>query len=328
MTVALVVLMAPAIAGFGASVAVPAAPSDASAPPADSAGAPTQGGGPAPETWSMMPSPADERSAAQAGGSELFADPDDDGLATIVEQRLGTDPHDADTDGDGLPDGAEATCTDALPGADPLHQDLYLEVDSESGESLSDGAIERAEAAFAEAPVSNPDGQSGIDLHVRRDDGDLTLGSPVDTIDRPGSADDIGDVTTAHRDYRTAGHYYVLVADKVAYDGDPEYVGAGQPGVVMFESYPDPFLTASLLVHELGHAFGFDESLPGVDSERYSLDEYPSVMNYNGLYTSLEFSDGSGDLGRDEWAFIADDRHRPPVTCGPNETQTTLDRER
>jgi outer membrane protein OmpA-like peptidoglycan-associated protein len=41
------------------------------------------------------------------GGSSENADPDKDGLITKVEKELGTDPKNADTDGDGLNDGEE-----------------------------------------------------------------------------------------------------------------------------------------------------------------------------------------------------------------------------
>jgi hypothetical protein len=29
----------------------------------------------------------------------------------------------------------------------------------------------------------------------------------------------------------------------------------------------------------------------------------------------LGYSDGSGEVGRDEWAFVADGRHVPTLTC-------------
>jgi outer membrane protein OmpA-like peptidoglycan-associated protein len=41
------------------------------------------------------------------GGESDLADPDKDGLTNKEEQQLGTDPHNADTDGDGLSDGDE-----------------------------------------------------------------------------------------------------------------------------------------------------------------------------------------------------------------------------
>ncbi|MFB6309487.1 MAG: hypothetical protein ABEH35_09165 [Haloarculaceae archaeon] len=76
-----------------------------------------------------------------------------------------------------------------------------------------------------------------------------------------------------------------------------------------------------LIAHELGHAFGLDPGREGVDGDGYSLQAYPSVMNHNGIYRTASYSDGSGDVGRNEWAFVARDRYRPAVRataeCSP-----------
>ncbi len=85
-----------------------------------------------------------------------------------------------DTDGDGLLDDWE---TDGLTingkwvdlpamGADPLHKDIFVEVDwmGDPGDghdhSPDPDAIQEIVDAFDNAPVSNPDGSTGIHLHV------------------------------------------------------------------------------------------------------------------------------------------------------------------
>jgi hypothetical protein len=100
---------------------------------------------------------------------------------------------DADSDGDGLWDDWERFGIDAdgngsidldLPalGADPLRKDIFLEIDYMAcgpvvgsdcvtfpgGHSHrpKDAALALVVGAFADAPVSNPDGSTGIDLHV------------------------------------------------------------------------------------------------------------------------------------------------------------------
>ncbi len=82
-----------------------------------------------------------------------------------------------DADGDGLLDGWELRGLDAdsegsidvpLPsmGANVNHLDLFLELDTANGRTLSRDSIQAMKAAFAAAPATNPDGTSGINLWV------------------------------------------------------------------------------------------------------------------------------------------------------------------
>jgi hypothetical protein len=68
-------------------------------------------------------------------------------------------------------------------------------------------------------------------------------------------------------------------------------------------------------MHELGHSFGLMHHQEGVDERTYALSEYHSVMNYNGIYETMTYSNGSDELGRDEWSFVAEDRHTPEIEC-------------
>ena len=91
-----------------------------------------------------------------------------------------------DRDGDGLLDIWETEGIDLdgmappdidLPGmgADPDKKDLFVEVDVMSGVIVDEAAFAMVEQAFAQAPASmvdNPDGSSGIQLHVIWNDGD------------------------------------------------------------------------------------------------------------------------------------------------------------
>jgi hypothetical protein len=109
-------------------------------------------------------------------------DPDDDGLPTWQERLIGTDPWNPDTDGDSLKDGWEVQgfvpATDPelqaqgtpIPGADPLRPDVYVEVDwmksATHSHEFRRAARDRVEDAFTRAPVSNPSGESGVNIHI------------------------------------------------------------------------------------------------------------------------------------------------------------------
>lgn len=99
------------------------------------------------------------------------ADADGDGLSDPRERELGTDPTDPDTDGDRLPDEWEVNDHgpdgERLYNASPTHKDLYVQFLYGSGApQLTEEERDELKAAFAEMPVENPDGSTGIRLHI------------------------------------------------------------------------------------------------------------------------------------------------------------------
>lgn len=57
-----------------------------------------------------------------------------------------------------------------LPGSSPLHKDLYVEVDYMQSRKPIQKGIDDVIKAFANAPVCNPDGTKGINLHIQVDE--------------------------------------------------------------------------------------------------------------------------------------------------------------
>jgi hypothetical protein len=87
-----------------------------------------------------------------------------------------------DADLDGISDDAERNGIDGnsdgivdlvLPESNPLHRDLYLEIDYMPPHVPEQQAITNLINTFASAPVSNPDGSVGINLHLLLDDNDI-----------------------------------------------------------------------------------------------------------------------------------------------------------
>jgi hypothetical protein len=75
----------------------------------------------------------------------------------------------ADTDGDGRPDARERRGTGSdgeLPEGDPDRMDLYVHVAGD--EPLSENERDQLRSVWAEMPVENPDGSTGITLHIRQ----------------------------------------------------------------------------------------------------------------------------------------------------------------
>ncbi|WP_435194462.1 hypothetical protein [Natronomonas sp. EA1] len=146
-------------------------------------------GGDAPETPTVTPAPVPTDSATpEPRGVSLDAtatptpqvpveeldpegDPDGDGLTTEEELDRGLNPRRVDTDKDRLRDGEElAGVTDEgtpIPDADPARMDLYVRVTyGPRAEPYTPIVRERIVADWAAMPVRNPDGTTGISLHI------------------------------------------------------------------------------------------------------------------------------------------------------------------
>jgi len=92
-----------------------------------------------------------------------------------------------------------------LPDADPLRADLYVQVSvSNDTESFTEAELADMRSAWAEMSVDNPDGSTGIDLHVdqRRLNRTLVI-DDADDYDRLksqyGSADALGNRSGVYR---------------------------------------------------------------------------------------------------------------------------------
>lgn len=241
--------------------------------------------------------------------------PPEDSLVHSLDWQAST----GDIDGDGLGDVEEMVCGKTYPGADPFKHDIYIELDTVRGTTVSDEAIGRVEAVYANASIRDPVGYRGINLHILRSDRDLPRARSVTGDRRAGTRNDIYDYRRGYMDHRDHGYYYILVTTEVQARGDPYFSGVARTGVGAIETYNDSSETASLIAHELGHMFGIDESERGVDNHTYSLSAYPSVMNYNGLYEIVGYSNGSGAIHRDEWHRIAHERPNARGSCLPTE---------
>jgi len=163
---------------------------------------------------------------ASAGNVDAFA-------ARIITLRCvdGTPAID-DTDGDGLYDCWETQGIDynddgtvdlflhqAPFNANPNHKDLFVELDFMISEGPpfhshrpDDAALQDVQKAFAEAPVTNPDGQIGIRLHFMGEDG--LVDEPLEEINPilftsngPGASDDFNDLKLGDPTDACDGHF-------------------------------------------------------------------------------------------------------------------------
>ncbi|WP_164013458.1 hypothetical protein [Pyxidicoccus trucidator] len=213
----------------------------------------------------------------------LLPDTDGDAVCDVVETLLGTNPNNPDTDGDRLNDYAESfgfgggLDLTAL-GANARRKDIFVEADYYPNQQPTQAMLNRVINAFANAPVTNPDGSTGITLHIVVDqqitaaDADLDL-SPVWT-----------DFDVIKGKYFAANRapyfHYMLFAHR--YDGgNSSGISRGIPAhdfvVTLGFAAVTEVQLAGTLMHELGHNIGLRHG--GTDNANYKPN-YLSIMNY------------------------------------------------
>jgi hypothetical protein len=230
------------------------------------------------------------------GTDPTTPDTDSDGLNDSEEIEHGTDPTVMDTDGDSLPDGFEVKMGGVYADADPLHKDVFVQVDYVATLDTQKEATIKEE--FASAPLSNPDGTEGIDLHINYSSKLTCEPGPSANTDGIGSRIEYPCETPAGNTLSKSlpGHYYVRIVEEVDSENKQvdEIAGAVLNGQTAFVSNTDPH-TASVFMHELGHLPHLNH--PQDPDAHRSFSAYPSVMTY-------ESPDGTLQYAKEDWQLI------------------------
>ena len=265
-------------------------------------------------------------------GAEIAAcnqDSDGDRLGDCYETNTGsfvsatdtgTDPNNADTDGDGISDGDEVLGTSRgldLPGmgANPLKKTILMEYDwlSDDTQEWYDSNARRwtydahnhkptsaiagwVEDAFANAPVSNPDGSTGIQIIQDYGQGGLfTGGNEIADTNGNLTEDVFGNDFVTKRSNNFAanrvGYFHYTIFAHRYYDGATDSSGYAElPGDDLivtsdwwFDYYPDS--VASTIVHELGHNLNIRH---GGNVNTNNKPNYNSVMNYDFQFAGID----------------------------------------
>ncbi|HWO27007.1 MAG TPA: M12 family metallo-peptidase [Kofleriaceae bacterium] len=274
---------------------------------------------------------SDDLVLKSADGRDL----DGDRLSDADEQQWQTDPGNPDTDGDGLLDGWEVYGVNGIDlrqlGASPRRRDVFVEMDymtradASNGLASGDDVIKRIVRVFAEAPIQNPDGSSGITLHLERGE-EVPYDANLSPLDREFYA-----LKQRYFDSSTRGpvYHYMIWANA--------YNNGSSSGYSMSTPGSDFIVTlgrwngnrggtddekVGTFVHELGHNLGLRHG--STDDTSYKPNHL-SIMNYSFQTSGVSINDVRS-FGYQPFAMKALDETALSEQDGLQPKSPTLDR--
>ncbi|MFN0012013.1 MAG: hypothetical protein ACKVS8_10260 [Phycisphaerales bacterium] len=271
---------------------------------------------------------------------EIDGDEDGDGLRDSWE----TQGKGIDVDGDG-----DFEVDLFARGARKDHKDAFVEIDGGRNKMLSASAAAKMVAAFAGASVVNPDGTTGIRLHLQRDERNLPMEQVEALIeqeddprfsfpfvfddlreahfgsDGPGAA--ASEERALYVQAKRKAYRYALVFDRVSLDG---LLGTGElPGDEFWVAFGGDKLNngvrdadeqAAVFMHELGHTLGLHHG--GAD-DIHGKANYLSIMSYlHALpYDDVSLGTWRLDYSREKFATLVENRldENPGVSDDPTD---------
>ena len=247
----------------------------------------------------------------------------------IYKSRIntGTDPFNADTDGDGIKDGDEILGTLGglrlhVMGADPLRKNIFIEYDwfndtNECGfhsHKPTKDVIDKIALAFSKAPVANPDGSKGISIIQDYGQGDGLYGGNkvVDSNGVLGGGINSNEFR-AHKSANFAANrigyfHYMLFIHR--YNSFSDSSGQAElPGddslVSLYCFYNNTRFVANTIMHELGHNLNLRHG--GRHNCNYKPN-YNSIMNYRFQFTGIDRNSSCDAIGDGILSYSKGDR--------------------
>jgi hypothetical protein len=186
---------------------------------------------------------------------------------------------------------------------------VFVELDTQSTAHFSTKAARTIVRHFANAPVENPDGRTGIRLHLVYDD-EIEGSSVVDW-------DEFKQIRHHNFDRSGWGYHYALIVDDPRHDGN-KINGLGVEGSFLVRRQASANDTGSVFMHELGHSMGLSRhDYHGIDSRQVPFEQYTSVMNYNAPAPHYGYA---SDSPFDEWGHLERHLSTPSVDQLPSES--------
>jgi hypothetical protein len=235
---------------------------------------------------------------------------------------------------DGIDSNSDGTFDLILVGANPLHKDLYVEIDFMQQHKPNPLAITDVVNSFANAPLTNPDGINGITLHLDVDEeiphqNDISVPDLVtfrnSNQGTPGERTDANSVNILAAK-RTAYHYALFGHKLVPFSASG--VSNGLPGMEFLVTLGDgwtrdssghsvgsPDEQAGTFMHELGHNLGLGH---GGNDGINCKPNYLSVMSYT-RQMSFIIGDRPLDFSRNTIASLTETSLSEPDGIGQSE---------